>query len=239
MLADVPDRVFIPSRLADNPYLDYASYAASLSELDPVERARLLDGDWDVRAKGSMLDRFDMPIVEDWPRDAQVARYWDMASTDELDAADPDWTAGARLAFKDGQVWIIDIARFRENPAGVERRVRQVAELDGQFQPVLMEREGGASGKATAHHFRRRVLQGFAFHDLTKRNNKREEARPLSAAAKNGNVFVVRGEWNADWFDEADMFPQPGFHDDQVDAVSGCMNWLSGAGRVGSGGLDN
>src|SRR5688572_8880199 len=91
------DRVFIPSRLVDNPYVDYASYVASLAELEPVERARLLSGDWDVRAKGSMFDRSDMPIVDDWPRDAQVCRYWDLAATDSLDADDPDWTAGGKV----------------------------------------------------------------------------------------------------------------------------------------------
>jgi len=233
------DRSFIPSRLKDNPYLDYESYVASLSELDPVERARLLDGDWDVRAKGSMLDRLDFEIVDDYPRDAPRARYWDLAATDAMDAADPDWTAGALLARQDGQTWIIDINRFRAGPAEVQKRVRAQAEYDGIAVPVAIEREGGASGKTTAFHYRRTVLDGFVFHDAVKSNSKAQEAGPLSAAAKNGNVFVVRGDWNNDWFDEADVFPQPGFHDDQVDAVAGAFNYLSGKGKPPGGGLKN
>jgi hypothetical protein len=74
-----PDRSFIPSRLVDNPYLDYATYVQSLAQLDPIERARLLDGDWDVRQKGSMLDRLNMPIVDGYPVGSRLCRYWDLA----------------------------------------------------------------------------------------------------------------------------------------------------------------
>ncbi len=42
------NRPFIPSFLADNPHLDQESYAASLDELDPVTRAMLKEGRWDV-----------------------------------------------------------------------------------------------------------------------------------------------------------------------------------------------
>lgn len=43
-----PQRPFIPSFLADNPHLDQESYAAALDELDPVTRAMLKEGRWDV-----------------------------------------------------------------------------------------------------------------------------------------------------------------------------------------------
>jgi len=41
-------RPFIPSFLADNPHLDQESYAAALDELDPVTKAMLKEGRWDV-----------------------------------------------------------------------------------------------------------------------------------------------------------------------------------------------
>lgn len=46
------NRPFIPSTLADNPYLDEEEYADSLRELDPVTREQLLNGDWGVKADG-------------------------------------------------------------------------------------------------------------------------------------------------------------------------------------------
>jgi predicted phage terminase large subunit-like protein len=45
-------RVFVPSRLEDNPSLDRAEYLRSLAELDPITRAQLLAGDWDAYQGG-------------------------------------------------------------------------------------------------------------------------------------------------------------------------------------------
>lgn len=47
-----PKRPHIPSFLWDNPFLDEAQYADSLSELDPITREQLLSGDWGVTADG-------------------------------------------------------------------------------------------------------------------------------------------------------------------------------------------
>lgn len=231
------NRIFIPSLLKDNPYLDYDAYLQSLMLLDPMERAQLLDGDWDVRQRGSMFDRFNMPVVDDWPRDATTVRYYDFAATEDQGDNDPDWTVGALLALKDGQVWIVDIDRYREAPGEVEKRLKHRAALDGRTVPVVMEQEGGSSGKIAGAHFVRNVLAGYTAYSEPKRTNKTEAARPLSAATSNGNVFVVRGPWNEEFFDELEMFPKPGYHDDQVDACSGAFNWLHGLGNRRRGGL--
>lgn len=45
-------RVFVPSTLDDNPYLDKEEYELSLNELDPVERERLRHGNWYVQRDG-------------------------------------------------------------------------------------------------------------------------------------------------------------------------------------------
>jgi hypothetical protein len=50
-------RIFIRSRIEDNPSLDKASYVAGLDELDPVERARMLSGDWEITEEGRMFAR--------------------------------------------------------------------------------------------------------------------------------------------------------------------------------------
>lgn len=39
---------FCPARLADNPYIDFASYAKSLAAHNPIMRERMLNGDWSV-----------------------------------------------------------------------------------------------------------------------------------------------------------------------------------------------
>jgi hypothetical protein len=45
-------RAFVPARVADNPHLDQVQYVASLGELDEVEKARLLDGNWEIQNQG-------------------------------------------------------------------------------------------------------------------------------------------------------------------------------------------
>ncbi len=47
------DRVFVPSRVADNPYLDVREYILRMSRhSNPVERNRMLNGDWSIMPDG-------------------------------------------------------------------------------------------------------------------------------------------------------------------------------------------
>ncbi len=45
-------RAFVPSRLADNPFLDVVLYEEALNRLDPITRAQLKQGDWTAAAEG-------------------------------------------------------------------------------------------------------------------------------------------------------------------------------------------
>lgn len=52
------DRIFIPAKMDDNPFLDQASYRESLSELPPDIRKQLEDGDWsDPYPEGSYYEK--------------------------------------------------------------------------------------------------------------------------------------------------------------------------------------
>src|SRR5205823_3421168 len=44
-------RLYVPSRIADNPHLDGEEYRQSLLHLPSVERERLMNGDWSVQEK--------------------------------------------------------------------------------------------------------------------------------------------------------------------------------------------
>jgi hypothetical protein len=55
-------RVFIPSRIDDNPSLDKSSYVQSLYQLDRVTREQMLRGDWSVQITGRQ--RFYGPAIE-------------------------------------------------------------------------------------------------------------------------------------------------------------------------------
>lgn len=216
-------RIFIPARMTDNPSLDVAAYELSLAQLDPVTRARLRDGDWDIVDAGAVLRRGWFPIVDQAPAQARRLRFWDLAATAARSGADPDWTAGALLALHEGAWYIMDMRRVRERPAAVEALVKQTAELDGRGVPVRMEQEPGASGVNTIDHYARQVLVGWDFRGARTTGSKLDYARPLAAAAEAGNVRLVRGAWNGPFLDEADVFGSGAGHDDQIDGVSHAM----------------
>lgn len=228
-----PDRAFIPAGLDDNPYLDAEAYRQSLANLDPITRAQLLRGDWSARASGGYFRREWMPMVDDWPCEARTVRYWDLAATATKPGADPDWTAGAKVAFQDGVYYLVDLRHVRATPEQVERLIRQCAELDGKHVPIYLEQEPGAAGKTVVSYYQRRVLAGWPVYGDKVTGPKESRARIASAAAEAGNLRLVRGPWIPAWLDEAEAFPQ-GPHDDQVDAVSGAcamvgrssMGWL-------------
>ena len=223
------DKLFIPARLEDNPHLDKEEYLKSLSELDPITRKQLLEGDWSVTPKGGLFDRDWFQIVDDYPRDARLVRHWDLAATRAGKGSDPDYTVGLLLGEKDGIYYVIDIQRMRGTPMEVERRVEQTAHLDGVEVVVSMEEEPGSSGKNTSSYYRR-LLAGYTFKAVRPTGNKRVRASPVSSQAEAGNIKIVRGGWNKAFLEELVMFDE-GAHDDQVDALSGAFEYLTRGSR--------
>jgi predicted phage terminase large subunit-like protein len=219
-------RIFVPATLEDNPYLDREEYEHSLMELDHVTRKQLREGDWEVRADGNKFKRHWFEVVNDFPTDSRKIRYWDLAATEPKPGKDPDWTAGALLAEKDGIYYIANITRTRATPKNVEELIRQTAEIDGIEVTIHMEQEPGSSGVNTIDHYRRRVLKGFAFYGDKVSGSKEVRANPLSSAAEAGNVKLVRGPWINDFLDEIVGFPNEAAHDDMVDATSGAFTKL-------------
>ncbi|MGE4334590.1 MAG: phage terminase large subunit [Pigmentiphaga sp.] len=223
-----PERPFIPAFLEDNPYLDREEYELSLAQLDPVTRAQLRNGDWRARRTGGMFKRewFEGGIIERPPPGIRLVRYWDLASTEAKPGKDPDWTCGALVGEQDGVYYIVDVRRIRAAPGDVETLIRQTAEVDGRDVSVYMEQEPGSSGVNTIHHYSRRVLRGYSFRGIKTTGSKISRANPVSAAASNGNIKLVRGSWIPEFLDEFEAFPYSA-HDDQVDAVSGAVEVLS------------
>jgi predicted phage terminase large subunit-like protein len=218
----------MPARISDNPSLDREAYVESLMELDAVERARLLDGNWEITEKGGMFETDWFELVTDVPDVGSLkkVRFWDLAATAEAKGKDPDWTVGALVGISDGRYYVLDIQRMRGTPAEVERRIRMTAEQDDNKTDIWMEQEPGASGVNTIDYYARHVLVGFPFKGVRSSGSKEERARVFSTACEMGNVKLLRGRWTKDLIDECVQFPK-GSHDDQVDAVSGAINHLS------------
>lgn len=226
-------RIFIPARLQDNPSLDRAEYMATLAELSPVTRARLLAGDWEATATGGFFQREWLIPNRLWasiPAErhvVQTVRHWDFAATPPSVAnPDPDWTVGARLSrLRDGAVVVEDIIRLRGTPQDVERQVLAAAKADGHRVRIALEQEPGASGVQVLDYYRRRLL-GYAVDPIRPDKKKEVRAAPFASAVQAGNVYVLSGPWLGPWLDEWEAFGTPGIHDDQVDATSAAFGRL-------------
>lgn len=226
-----PKRVFVPSKLEDNPSIgrDYEETLADIK--DPVLRAQLRHGDWETRPAGKMFRKEWFKVVDAMPEGVAWVRYWDLAATEPKPEKkdDPDWTAGAKVGVHTDEtgasrVLVADVRRDRLSPAGVEALVRATAEEDGRDVPIWIEQEPGSGGKNTIHTYTTRVLFGWSVQGHPKTNSKAEMWRPLAAQAEAGNVLLKRGAWNGWWLEEAHASPQPGVHDDGLDAVAGGMS---------------
>lgn len=226
-----PGVAYVPAKIADNPFLDYAEYLKSLSHMSPIDRQRLIDGDWDVMEEGGKFHRDDFIIIDpsEVPTPRQVVRYWDLAATEESATnPDPDYTCGIRLEVTAAGLFTISgIVHGRFSDDRVEKVVRQTAEEDGRGVDVFIEQEPGASGKLVLSHFRRIVLQGYpTYAGLPRGGDKEVRSRPAAAATANGLVQIVRGRHLTEFLDEASIFPN-GAHDDFVDAFSGAYGKLT------------
>ena len=229
-------RVFVPSKLTDNPGIDAISYRQSLSALDPVERRRLEEGDWWSTTLGTMFERTSVVIIDNnelppITSSAKVVRFWDLAATEPSDKTpNPDWTVGTLMLFDQGVAYVLDVKRARLKHEKVEQFIAQTAYEDGLNVPIRMEQEPGSSGKALMDQFARYVLPGSDFSAIRSTGDKITRARPFAAAVANGNVRVVRGSWLSEWMDELASFPEACDHDDQVDSASGAFLYLTGLG---------
>lgn len=171
--------------------------------------------------------------------DGEDVRWWDMAATEPKKGSDPDYTVGLRLRRLPDvhpvtgrqnryRFVVMDVRRFQKVPSDTENEVAAAAEWDDaevgrQRVPIYMEQEPGSSGVMATDGFRRRVLLGREFHAMRSTGKKVERAKPVAAAVAGGLCAVVKADWNEAFLGETDAFPQPGVHDDQVDALSGAF----------------
>jgi predicted phage terminase large subunit-like protein len=229
-------RVFIPSKLTDNPGIDAVSYRLALQALDPIERRRLEMGDWWATTLGSLFDRTSAVIIDptELPQlmsSARICRFWDLAATEpSFSNPNPDWTVGTLMMFDQGIAYILDVRKARVKGEKVEQLIAQTAYEDGHAVPIRMEQEPGSSGKALVDQYARYVVPGYDFQGIRSTGDKLTRARPFAAAFANGNVRVVRGPWLSEWLDELSSFPEACDHDDQVDSAVGAFTHLTGLG---------
>jgi predicted phage terminase large subunit-like protein len=176
--------------------------------------------------EGDVFKTFWWKYAEALPYDiTRWVRRWDLAATEDMGSNDPDWTAGVLMGrHPDGRFFIADARRIRGSELDVQKFVRSTAIEDrnrlGAVE-IRMAQDPGQAGKSLARIYARQVLPDFDFHYEKESGSKLVRARPYAAQVENGNVFLLRGHWNADFVEEHRTFRGDGTtKDDQVDAAA-------------------
>lgn len=234
---------FVPAKLIENPHLDVVSYAESLDHVGPIEKERLLKGDWDVIEEGTLFRAtlwMSGQYLDARPEVVRMVRHWDLAASEPSpNYPDPDWTVGTLLGMlESGRCVVLDVKRFRHDPGKVEEMIKAVAAADeagGQRVIIGIEQEPGSAGKGQAEHYRLRVLRGYIVMDEKVTGDKATRAVAVASAMSKHDVFAVRGAWLPEWLEELDGFDgkeASGKHDDQVDSLSGAYTLLMKGGPM-------
>lgn len=171
--------------------------------------------------------------VDQAPQHMRMARGWDTAGTKD----GGDYTAGVKIGEEfayvpddkgkqylksTGRFFVMDVQRGQLGPSGVDSLIKTTAENDGKKCVQREEKETGASGLAVVEA-RAKTLVGFDYNWIIITGSKVTRSKPFRTQCEAGNVYIVRGPWNAAYVDELAGFPT-GKHDDQVDGSSAAFN---------------
>ena len=152
----------------------------------------------------------------------QTIRYWDNAGTKDAGA----FSVGCKMhKLQNGKYLIPDVKRGQWASDEREKIKRETAEADGSSCVVYSEQEPGSSGKDMANATIRNLAGFMAFADRPT-GDKVYRADPYSVQVNNGNVLLLRGDWNHDFIEEHRNFPYSTYKD-QVDGASGAFGKLA------------
>lgn len=175
---------------------------------------------------GGMFKVDHFSIIDKLPLDinfVNTIRYWDKAGT----AGSGAYTAGVKMTqLRNGKFIVHDVKRGQWSADEREHIVRSTAEADERRVMVYMEQEPGSGGKESAESSIRH-LAGFVAQKDRVTGDKVYRADPYSVQVNEGNVLLLRGEWNQPFIEEHRFFPF-GTYKDQVDAAAGAFNKLTG-----------
>lgn len=216
---------FIMSQLKDNQELLKVNpqYMANLKALSLVERERLLNGNWKIRAaSGLYFKRTQLgEILEKVPEDViQWVRCWDLAATEKTEKGDPAFTAGVLIGKrKNGRYIIADVVNKQMAASDVRKTIKLTAQMDRAAYKrvrIRLPKDPGQAGKEQAESYIK-FLAGFDVTTVAETGSKEARAEPMAAQWQAGNFDILYGTWNEEYLLQLENFPDSTFKD-MVDA---------------------
>lgn len=241
---------FIASRLDDNKILMQKDpgYMANLKAMTEVDMERLLYGNWKIRPKAGMFfKRVQVGSILDEPPTNLVAvcRGWDLAATDEDENQDAAFTAGVMIGrTSDGRFVVLDVINKQLKAGEVRNIIKMTAKLDkqkyGRKCPVRqrLPQDPGQAGKEQAQSYLK-MLAGYDVQIKPESGDKATRAEPMAAQWQHGMFDIVSGEWNEEYLNQLESFPD-GKWKDMVDAGSNAFSELTlGMSNIAGGPVYN
>lgn len=242
---------FIGASIYDNQYFLQRNpeYLSNLQSLHPVERERLLKGNWLVRYEaGKVFERTWFQIIDKVPDDWRLlgmVRFWDLAATAaEIAKTEHCYTSGTLMAKyeatieRHGHLYtefvyvILDNLTIQKKAGDVEAMIIATADNDGPEALVRIEREGGSAGKMVENVLKEKFSAahpGFSFSAIAPMGDKLTRSLPLSTAASRGRIYLIKAGWNLKFLNAMTDFDgsrKPPPTNDIVDSASGAHTAL-------------
>lgn len=205
-----------------------------------------------VDAGGNLADSswFRDKMVDEPPEEVNGRiRYWDLAATEKKISKhdkknDPDETVGTLMSMvkrfeeKDEKKIYIGKNDFyiEEQQSGfwewddIKSNIVRVAKEDGIAVKVVVEQEPASGGKNQVAELNSVLQKEIPGHPGCEGYRPEGDRIMLAniwfAEAKEGFVYIVKGDWVKGFFEQVDTFPNAK-HDDKITSVSGARINLS------------
>lgn len=169
---------------------------------------------------GGMFKKADFQVIDSikelgtLPRTKEI-RGWDLACSVGKKSA---YTVGVKMVRLGNKIVILDVNRFRKTPGAMEAEIKFTTEQDGKKVVQDLPQDPGQAGK-TQKSAIAGLLHGYDVKFSPESGDKELRATPFAAQVEAGNVYLVRGDWNSAYLNEAALFPNGEFKD-QIDASS-------------------
>ena len=216
---------FIASKLSDNQELLRVNpgYLANLKALSVIERERLLNGNWKIKAAAGLFFKRTQigEILDKVPGDViRWVRCWDLAATEKTEDGDPAYTAGVLIGKrKNGRYVIADVINRQMSASDVRKTIKLTAQADRaacKRVRIRLPKDPGQAGKEQAESYVK-YLAGFDVKTVAETGSKEARAEPMAAQWQAGNFDLVYGPWNEEYLLQLENFPDGKFKD-MVDA---------------------
>ena len=206
------ERFFIKSLLSDNPHIDMGEYLLTLANLPPLERERLLKGDWSIRPEGLhfLLEWFDRPgvRVKSSPRLKSYVRAWDTGLTR---TGDP--SCGTLMGPEGRNLWLLHQVEQATDVPGLTDLIVRTAQDDPEDTLIAVEETG--ISLPLLYQLRnhpklagKRII-GVPVAQITGKGQGNDKLSRMSGwmnKLADGDVRIVDGPWVEPFIAEALMF---------------------------------